>query len=108
MRFHADLDADYWAKGAAGYPSGGRVAAGRGRVQDVSREGLRLAIPQPPPAGERLELTLQVPGDNVPVYATGEVAWAAPPAGAGIRFLQIKPLDLARMLDYLYARWLGA
>lgn len=105
MRFRAELDADYWASGAS---SG---TAGRARVQDISREGMRVALAAPLPAGEQVEFTLQVPGDNIPIFATGEVTWAAeegPAAGAGIRFRRIKPLDLARVLDYLYALWLRA
>ena len=104
MRFQADLAADYWARGGSG-------ASGRAQVMDVSRDGMRVAVPHELPRGERLKFSLQVPGDNVPIFGTGEVAWASPAEavhGAGLRFLQIKPLDLARMLDYLYTRWLGA
>jgi len=100
MRFRANLEADYQARGSSS-------AAGRAQVQDFSREGMRVAVPHPLSAGERVEFTMQVPGDAVPIVAMGEVAWAVA-SGIGIRFRQIKPLDLARMLDYLYARWLGA
>ena len=104
MRFRSDLETAYWSRGSV-------AVGGRARVHDVSREGMRVGIAQALPAGESVEFTLQVPGDNVPVFATGEVAWAGGGAaldGMGIRFRHIKPLDLARVLDYLYARWLGA
>ena len=61
-----------------------------------------------------MDLTFKVPGDNVPVFATAEVTWTQPledhkegTFGAGLRLLSIKPLDLARLLDFVYSRWLG-
>jgi hypothetical protein len=62
--------------------------------------------------GEHVELTLKVPGDNIPIFATAEVTWSESDAqrqrtGAGLKFLSIKPLDLARLLDFVYAHWLG-
>lgn len=103
MRFRAGLTAEFRSRGTS-------AAAGYARVEDVSREGMRVEIPQPLAAGELVEFTLQVPGYHVPIVVTGIVIWAAPGAqasGAGIRFRAIDPLDLARMLDYLCARWLG-
>lgn len=48
----------------------------------------------------------------MPIFATAEVAWSkleeSPRAGAGLRFVSIKPLDLARLLDFIYSRWLGS
>ena len=104
LRFSADLEVLYWAAGAA-------AVAGRARVRDVSRQGVCVASPALLPRGESMEMTFHMPGDNVPVFATGQIVWAAPGASAptaGIRFVTIKPLDLARLLDYSYARWLGA
>ncbi len=103
MRFQTELEADYW--------TGEAPAAGRARVLDVSRAGMRVTLAQPMLTGAPVEFTLQLPGDNVPIFASGDVAWAsAKPGqgGVGIRFRQIKSPDLARMLDYAYARWLGA
>ncbi len=106
MRIEADLEADYWAKG----PS---MESGRAKVRDFSREGLGVVFPKSVARGEHVDLTLKVPGDNVPIFATAQVAWAGPAAepervGAGLRFVLIKPLDLARLLDFIYSRWLGA
>ncbi len=105
MRIEADLEAEYWVKG----PS---LTSGRAKVYDFSREGLGVSFPQPVQEGEHVDLTLKVIGDNVPIFATAQVAWSNPPdgpskAGAGLRFLAIKPLDLARLLDFIYSRWLG-
>ena len=105
MRFTTDLDAEFWAKG----PS---MSKGQAQVRDFSREGVGILLSDPIRQGEHVDLTLKVPGDNVPIFATGEVAWAeatSDPArvGAGLRLLSIKPLDLARLLDFVYSRWLG-
>ena len=101
MRIEADLEAEYWAKG----PS---MGAGSARVRDFSREGLGVLFPKPVERGEHVDLTVKVPGDNVPIFATAEVTWTDPKEmGAGLRFVSIKPLDLARLLDFVYSRWLG-
>ncbi len=105
MRFAAVLTAEYWAKG----PS---MEKGQAQVLDFSREGIGVFLPNSISQGEHVDLTLKVPGDNVPIFATGEVAWARAAAdragtGAGLRLLSINPLDLARLLDFVYSRWLG-
>ena len=104
MRIQADLKADYYAKG----PS---LESGQARVRDFSREGIGAWFPKRVKAGEHVDLTLKVPGDNMPVFATAEVTWSNPQgeagAGAGLKLLSIKPLDLARLLDFVYSHWLG-
>ncbi len=105
MRIATDLDAEYWAKG----PS---MKTGQAHVQNFSREGLGITLPANVEPGEHVDLTFKVPGDNVPIFATTTVAWAYPikersRIGVGLRFLSIKPLDLARLLDFVYSQWLG-
>ena len=105
MRITADLQAEYWAKG----PS---MQSGQVRVRDFSRQGLGVFFPKPVERGEHVDLTVKVPGDNIPIFATAEVSWSGSgeepgQVGAGLRFLAIKPLDLARLLDFVYSRWLG-
>ncbi len=106
MRIATALEADYWAKG----PS---MATGHAQVRNFSREGVGIFLSRSVEQGEYLDLTFKVPGEQVPIYATGEVAWASAAkdqtgVGVGLKFLSIKPLDLARLLDFVYARWLGA
>ena len=106
MPFTTELEAEYWAKG----PS---MTKGQAQVKDFSREGVGILLADPIKEGEHVDLTLKVPGDNVPIFATGEVAWAEAKRTregieAGLRLLSIKPLDLARLLDFVYSRWLGA
>ena len=106
MRISTRLEAEYWAKG----PS---MMAGHAQVRDFSREGLGALFPKPIGRGEHVDLTFKVPGDNVPIFATGEVTWIQPEQDraekteAGLRLTAIKPLDLARLLDYVYSQWLG-
>lgn len=105
MRITTELKAEYWAKG----PS---MASGQARICDFSREGIGVRLAQPVGQGEFVDLTVKVPGDNVPILATGTVAWVrsnerGSSSGAGLRFHSINPLDLARMLNFVYSRWLG-
>ena len=105
LRIGADLKAEFWAKG----PS---MIGGQAQVRDFSREGLGVQFSKPVSLGEHVDLTMKVPGDNIPIFATAEVTWAQeedPAAtGAGLKFLSIKPLDLARLLDFVYSCWLGS
>lgn len=106
LRIMADLQAEFWAKG----PS---MLSGQAKVRDFCREGLGVDLSKPVSRGEHLDLTMKVPGDNVPIFATAEVSWAQERSGrsgmgAGLHFLSIKPLDLARLLDCVYSCWLGS
>ena len=105
MRIEADLKADYMAKGPT-------MESGQAQVRDFSREGLGVFFPKRVERGEHVDLTVKVPGDNIPIFATAEVTWTdlseePQGTGAGLRFVSIKPLDLARLLDFVYSRWLG-
>ena len=105
MRIATSFAADFWAKG----PSMGK---GQGEVFNFSREGVGMTLPTGVEPGEHIDLTFKVPGDNIPVFATTTVAWSYPTQeksrfGVGLRFHSIKPLDLARLLDFVYSQWLG-
>lgn len=106
LRIEAEMEADFWAKG----PS---MISGRARVLNFCREGLGVLFSGMVGRGEHVDLTMRVPGDNVPILATAQVAWTDEDRGgeaglsAGLRFVSIKPLDLARLLDFVYSRWLG-
>jgi len=105
IRIDTALEAEYWAKGSS-------AGAGRGTVRDFSRGGLRFLFPKPVRKGETVDLTMTVPGDNVPVFATAEVMWAASERDresteTGLKLLSIRPLDLSRLMDFVYSKWLG-
>ena len=105
MRIDAQLETDFLVKGSS-------ITSGKATIFDFCREGIGIHFPKPVRRGERVDLTLKVPGDNIPIFATAEVSWTqGEPSqslfGAGLKFLNIKPLDLARLLDFVYARWIG-
>ncbi len=78
---------------------------GKTLAKDLSKEGLRLGLNEGVPAGTPIEVSLSVPGDNLPVFATGKVAWADG-LEAGLRLTKISPNDQNRVLEYVYQEWL--
>ncbi len=78
---------------------------GKALAKDLSREGVRVELREPVPIGTMLELSLNVPGDNLPVFATGKIAWADG-LEAGLKLTKINPSDRARVLEYAYQEWL--
>ena len=93
MRFDAPLETEF--KTLTLNPIFGKTLA-----KDLSREGMRLGFKQSVPAGTPIEICLNVPGDNLPVFATGRVAWADG-LDAGIRLTRISQHDRARVLELL-------
>lgn len=98
MRFSASLDIEY--KTLALNPIFGKAL-----LKDMSREGFRFNAQQNLPVGTAVELSLNVPGDNLPVFATGKVAWADG-LDAGVKLTKISRTDHVRMLEYVYNEWL--
>lgn len=100
MRFSAAMDVEY--KTLTLNPIFGKALA-----RDLSRDGIRVGLKQSLPAGTLVELCLNVPGDNLPVFATGKVAWADG-LEAGVRLTKIATSDRTRVLEYVYREWLKA
>src|SRR3989338_7781818 len=99
MRFQTPLDLEY--RTLTHNPIFGKALA-----KDLSKDGVRLAMKHPVPIGTSVELCLNVPGDNLPVFATGRVAWADG-LEAGIRLTKISHQDRTRVLEYVYREWLN-
>ncbi len=78
---------------------------GKSLAKDLSREGMRVGLKQSIPTGTPIEVCVNVPGDNLPVFATGRVAWADG-LEAGIRLTKISQNDRMRVLEYVYREWL--
>lgn len=78
---------------------------GKTLAKDLSRDGMRVGLKQPVTSGTPVEVCMNVPGDNLPVFATGRVAWADG-LEAGIRFTKISQQDRTRVLEYVYREWL--
>ena len=98
MRFHTAMDVEY--KTLTLNPIFGKTLA-----KDLSREGVRVGVKQDVPVGTTLEISLNVPGDNLPVFATGKVAWADG-LEVGVKLTKINLQDRARILEYVYREWL--
>jgi hypothetical protein len=78
---------------------------GKALAKDLSKDGVRADLKHDIPAGTMLEISLNVPGDNLPVFATGKVAWADGLA-AGLKLTKISAGDRTRILEYIYSEWL--
>lgn len=78
---------------------------GKTLAKDLSREGMRFGIQQDLPVGTSLEISMNVPGDNLPVFASGKVAWANG-FDAGVKLTKISQQDRMRVLEYVYTEWL--
>ncbi len=81
------------------------------KVINISKEGALLVIDKKLRAGDEIKLSMDVPGDNVPVYAAGQVAWqresnSTNQFDTGIRFTNIDSVDRGRLLEYIYSQWL--
>ena len=98
LRFETPLDVQY--KTLTLNPLFGKTLA-----KDLSREGLRIGLSDSVTVGTPLEMRMNVPGDNLPVFATGKVAWADG-LEAGVRFTKINQGDRVRVLEYVYHEWL--
>ena len=98
MRFQAPLDLEFRTLTL-------NPIFGRSLAKDLSREGMRVGLKQSIPHGTPIEVCMNVPGDNLPVFATGRVAWADG-LEAGIRLTKISQHDRTRVLEYVYREWL--
>lgn len=98
MRFEAPLNMEYRTLSL-------NPIFGKALAKDLSREGVRIGLKRDIPAGTPIEICLNVPGDNLPVFATGKVAWADG-LDAGVRLTKISRADRTRVLEYVYREWL--
>ena len=81
------------------------------KVKNLSKEGALIIADKKLREGTELNLTMDVPGDNVPIFASCEVAWQKSPSGnnkyeTGVRFKKIENSDKGRLLEYIYTQWL--
>ncbi len=84
------------------------------KVKNISKDGALLVLPKPLKQGEEINLSMDVPGDNVPIFASCQVAWQKEPAPSrkenlyetGVKFTKMDNLDKGRLLEYIYTQWL--
>ena len=80
------------------------------KITDLSREGARLFSHEKLEKGVPVDIELNIPGDNIPVFAACEVRWSkknATGTTSGVRFTKITPRDKTKLLEYLYKNWIG-
>lgn len=83
-------------------------------VKNISKEGALLLLNKPLGEGSEISLSMDIPGDNVPVFAQGQVAWQKTDKRSrrddsyqtGVKFTKIEGGDRGRLLEYIYSQWL--
>ena len=84
------------------------------KIKNISKEGALLVVPKQLKEGDAIELSMDVPGDNVPVFASCQVAWQRDRARSdkssvyetGVKFTRIDNPNKGRLLEYIYSQWL--
>ena len=81
------------------------------KVKNISKEGALFVLDRELREGSELSLSMDVPGDNVPIFATCRVAWQKGAFGnghyeTGVRFTKLGASDKGRLLEYIYTQWL--
>jgi hypothetical protein len=83
------------------------------KVNDFSREGAGLLSRDYIPAGENIEIELNIPGDNIPITIMGEIVWTRDvahgdtPHKCGLKIKKIANSDRNRILDHIYKKMEG-
>jgi PilZ domain-containing protein len=89
------------------------------KVNNFSREGVGFFADEDLNRGEEVEIEFSIPGDNVPVIATGQVAWAEAVANeksedaipvfhGGVKLTEIRNADRGKILNFIYKKWMTA
>lgn len=81
------------------------------KVRNISKEGALLIVDKKLKEGSEIKLTMDVPGDNVPIFASCEVAWQKDSSNdsfyeTGVKFKKIDGPDRGKLLEYIYLQWL--
>jgi Tfp pilus assembly protein PilZ len=81
------------------------------KVKNISSEGALVLSDKRFGCGAEINMSMDVPGDNVPIFAACQVAWQdslnhSGPYETGLRFTKIDNSDKGRLLEYTYLQWL--
>lgn len=81
------------------------------RVKNISNEGALVLLDKRFGPGTEINLSMDVPGDNIPIFASCQVAWQDSskdkgPYETGLKFTKIENSDKGRLLEYIYLQWL--
>jgi Tfp pilus assembly protein PilZ len=81
------------------------------KVKNISSEGALILADKRFGHGDEINMSMDVPGDNVPIFAACQVAWQGGinhtgPYETGLKFTKIDSSDKGRLLEYTYSQWL--
>lgn len=80
-------------------------------ISDISSEGLGITTDRRFTRGDRIELEMLVPGDDIPMFVKGEIAWIVKDKSsvekyrAGVRINNIHKSDKNRIIKYLHSHF---
>ncbi|NQT33399.1 MAG: PilZ domain-containing protein [Candidatus Omnitrophica bacterium] len=89
------------------------LSGGKVDIQDISFEGLHIAIDKELGKGETVDLEIFIPQDDIPMFISGVVAWSKQDAAiaarfnAGLKLLKINKCDKDRLRTYIHTHLLG-
>lgn len=88
-------------------------------INNISKEGALLLLNTPLNQGSELNLSVDIPGDNVPIFVSCSVVWQKESIvrpfdknskrsvyETGVKFAKIDSFDKGRFLEYIYSQWL--
>lgn len=83
-------------------------------LKNISKEGALLILDVPLDQNSELNLSVDVPGDNVPIFMPARVAWQKESIlepkkkiyETGIKFAQIDEFDRGRFFELICSQWL--
>lgn len=81
------------------------------KVKNISKEGALVLTAKKLGWGTEINMSMDVPGDNVPIFVACQVAWQKDSGNnssyeTGMKFTKIDNSDRGRLLEYIYSRWL--
>lgn len=77
-------------------------------VKDISATGIGIQLDAKFEKGDIIELEIKVPGDDIPMFVTGEIVWIAPEKNgngtylAGVRLARVEKNDKNRLIKFLH------
>lgn len=85
----------------------------RTQASNISREGVSFSTPRRVEQEDVLKIEFSIPGNTMPVFANGIVAWTKETKlgkkkvfDVGIKFVQFSRTDRGKMLEFIYKKWL--
>ncbi|MFH1878986.1 MAG: PilZ domain-containing protein [Candidatus Omnitrophota bacterium] len=78
-------------------------------ISDISCSGLGIISNDKLVKGEKIELEVKIPNDDIPMFVGGEVAWVSRQKGkegyyrVGVRLSNINRLDKDRLVKFIHS-----